>query len=222
VPHAYTLPAVSYWIAAEMALLGAKVLHPKSVQPAARQRIPVRIASSHEPDKPGTRLVPPTEAPSPGVTALTLVRRGALVRASAREMGDEGIVPGSLIDAFRRHNIDLLASAVGFNGGRILWLIGGQDVERFLGILEQHNTFGFQVDAQRDVAVVGIVGEQAATAPGVMACVARCLEQTGTHALTVLHGASPNSVVLALPDDEQRLSAVLNRLHTTLGLDQKR
>ena len=53
VPGAYTIPAVSYWIAAEMALLGAKVLHPRSVQPAARQRIPVRIASSHVPDRPG-------------------------------------------------------------------------------------------------------------------------------------------------------------------------
>src|SRR5262249_57171284 len=58
VPGAYTIPEISYWLAAEMALLGAKVLHPRSVQPAAPQRIPVRIASSHVPDRPGTRLVP--------------------------------------------------------------------------------------------------------------------------------------------------------------------
>jgi aspartate kinase len=221
VPSAYTIPAVSYWIAAEMALLGAKVLHPKSVQPAARQRIPVRIASSFEPDKPGTRLVPLDQAAAPSVTALTLVRRAALVRASAREMGDEGIVPGSLIDAFLRYNIDVFASAVGFNGGRVLWLVGGQDLERFLGILGQHNPTGFEVAAQRNVAVLGLVGEQVATAPGVMARVARCLEQTGVHALTMLQGASPNSVVLALPDEEQRLSAVLKLLHTELGLDRR-
>jgi hypothetical protein len=114
----------------------------------------------------------------------------------------------------------VLASAVGFNGGRVLWLIGGEDVERFLGILQQHNPFGFQVEAQRDVAVLGIVGEQAGRAPRVMARVAHCLEQTGTHALTALQGASCNSVVLALPDEEQRLKAVLNLLHTELGLDR--
>jgi aspartate kinase len=220
VPNAYTVPRVSYWIAAEMALLGAKVLHPKSVQPAARQRIPVRIASSCEPDKPGTRLVPPDKAAAPSVTALTLVRRGALVRASAREMGDEGIVPASLIEAFRRFNIDVLASAVGFNGGRVLWLLGGGDLERFLGILRQHNVAGFQLDAERNVAVLGIVGEQVAVACGVMARITRCLEQTGTHALTMIQGASPNSIVLALPDDEQRLSAVLKLLHTELGLER--
>jgi aspartate kinase len=221
VPEAYTVPRVSYWIAAEMALLGAKVLHPKSVQPAARQRIPVRIASSCEPDKPGTRLVPPDKAASPGVTALTLVRRGALVRASAREMGDEGIIPANLIEAFRRFNIDVLASAVGFNGGRVLWLLGGGDVERFVGILRQNNLAGFQIDAERNVAVLGIVGEQVAVAPGVMARVARCLEQTGTYALTMLQGASPNSIVLALPDEEQRLSAVLKLLHAELGLEKR-
>jgi aspartate kinase len=222
VPHAYTIPAVSYWIAAEMALLGAKVLHPRSVQPAARQRIPVRIGSSHEPDRPGTRLVPPAADAAPSVTALTLVRRAALVRASAREMGDEGIIPGSLIEAFRRYNIDLFASAVGFNGGRVLWLVGGPDLERFLGILRQHNTTGFQIDAEHNVAVLGIVGDNVATAPGVVARVTRCLEATGTQALTMLQGASPNSIVLALADEEQRLSAVLQLLHAELGLDRKR
>jgi hypothetical protein len=59
-----------------------------------------------------------------------------------------------------------------------------------------------------------------ATAPGVMARVARCLENNGTHALTMLQGASPNSIVLALPDEEQRLSAVLKSLHTELGLER--
>src|SRR5262249_36111042 len=43
VKAAYVIPELSYRLAAEMALLGAKVLHPRSVQPAARQRIPVRI-----------------------------------------------------------------------------------------------------------------------------------------------------------------------------------
>src|SRR5262249_6505602 len=58
VQESYTIPELSYRVAAEMALLGAKVLHPKSVQPAARQRIPVRIASSFNPEQAGSRLVP--------------------------------------------------------------------------------------------------------------------------------------------------------------------
>jgi aspartate kinase len=222
VPDAYTLSSVSYWIAAEMALLGAKVLHPRSVQPAARRRIPVRIASSHDPDRPGTRLVPVDHASVPTVTALTLVRGAALVRVRSREMGDEGIVPGSLVDDLRRSSIDVFASAVGFNGGRLLWLLDGPNVEHFVALLERHNSTGFQIDVERQVAVLGIVGERVMEVPGLMARLDRSLAEARTRPLTVLHGASPNSLVVALPDDERHLSIVLRFLHTELGLDQGR
>jgi aspartokinase len=181
----------------------------------------VRIASSHVPNLPGTRLMPAAGGAGPAVTALTLVRRAALVRASAREMGDEGIVPGAVLEAFRRYKIDLVAGAIGFNGGRFLWLIEGESIDRFVDVLRQHGSPGFQVEVQRSVAVLGIVGESVASLPGLMGRVDRCLAEAGATALTVLQGASPNSVVLALADDERRLSAVLRSLRRELGLDPK-
>src|SRR5262245_45849680 len=137
VPAAYTISELSYHLAAEMALLGAKVLHPKSVQPAARQGIPVRIASSFEPDRPGSRLVAPQRGRSPGVAALTLVRRGGMIRALPLEMGEEDAVTSRMTDALRRANVDVLASAAGFNGGSVVWLLGPQDLDRFLRVLQQ-------------------------------------------------------------------------------------
>jgi aspartate kinase len=220
VPTAYTIPELSYRLAAEMALLGAKVLHPKSVQPAARQRIPVRIASSFSPEEPGSRLVAREPAREPCVSALTVVRGGGLVRAAAAEVGDEGVVPASFQEALRRANVDVLASAAGFNGGSTLWLLGPQELERFLQVARQEG-LPFQTEVQRGVAVVGIVGERVATAAGVLARVARCLEKTDREPLAVLQGASPHGIAIALPDDE-RLPATLRLLHTELGLDRGR
>jgi aspartokinase len=71
---------------------------------------------------------------------------------------------------------------------------------------------------QRGVAVIGIVGERVATAAGILVRVARCLEKMRLESLAVLQGASPHSLVIALPDDE-RLPGVLRLLHTELGLD---
>jgi aspartate kinase len=218
VPVAHTIAELSYQTAAEMALLGAKVLHPKSVQPAARQKIPVRIASSHEPDKPGTRLVP-LQSTMPRVRALTLVRRGGLVRAQGVQMGDEGILPSSLMDAFRNNNVDVLASATGFNGGRVLWLVGSAELDRFVALLRQHTDERARIDVQRDVAILGLVGEHVGTAPGLLGCLARCLQAADTHPLVILQGASPDGLVVALPDHEARLAAVLKLLHTEFGLD---
>ena len=52
-PEARTLAEISYSEASELAYYGAKVLHYKTILPAFRQRIPVRILNSFNPAHPG-------------------------------------------------------------------------------------------------------------------------------------------------------------------------
>src|SRR5439155_1397083 len=52
VPGARSIPSLSYAEAAELAYFGAKVLHPKTIQPAMERHIPVRICNSHAPGDP--------------------------------------------------------------------------------------------------------------------------------------------------------------------------
>ncbi|MGK2926332.1 MAG: bifunctional aspartate kinase/diaminopimelate decarboxylase [Lysobacterales bacterium] len=56
VPEARLLRSLSYSEAQELASMGAKVLHPPSIQPARRHGIPVWIKDSNRPDEPGTRI----------------------------------------------------------------------------------------------------------------------------------------------------------------------
>jgi aspartate kinase len=54
VPEARTIPALSFSEAAELAYFGAKVLHPKTILPAVKRAIPVRVLNTFRPDNPGT------------------------------------------------------------------------------------------------------------------------------------------------------------------------
>ncbi|HEV7506924.1 MAG TPA: bifunctional aspartate kinase/homoserine dehydrogenase I [Thermoanaerobaculia bacterium] len=54
VPHAAVLPELSYEEAMELSFFGAKVLHPKTIQPAREKSIPVRVRNSFAPEKPGS------------------------------------------------------------------------------------------------------------------------------------------------------------------------
>lgn len=56
VPEARLLRSLSYSEAQELASMGAKVLHPPSIQPARRHGIPVWVKDSNRPDEPGTRI----------------------------------------------------------------------------------------------------------------------------------------------------------------------
>ncbi len=58
VPGARLLPVLTYAEAREIALLGAKVLHPRTVQPLAHWEIPLYLCSSLDPALPGTSIVP--------------------------------------------------------------------------------------------------------------------------------------------------------------------
>src|SRR2546429_26183 len=58
VQEARTIPEVSYREAAELAYFGAKVLHPKTLNPVVQAAIPVWIRNSFAPERRGTKITP--------------------------------------------------------------------------------------------------------------------------------------------------------------------
>jgi len=57
VKDAKTIEYVSYDEAAELAFLGAKILHPKTILPAVKKNIPVRILNTYNPSGKGTTIL---------------------------------------------------------------------------------------------------------------------------------------------------------------------
>ena len=53
VPSAKMLPQLSYQEAAEMAIFGAKAMHPRALEPVIKENIPVRIRSVFHPENQG-------------------------------------------------------------------------------------------------------------------------------------------------------------------------
>jgi len=56
-PNAKVIDALTYEEAYELAYFGAKVLHPKTILPAKRKNIPIRILNSFNPSNKGTYIV---------------------------------------------------------------------------------------------------------------------------------------------------------------------
>jgi aspartate kinase len=67
---AHRLRSLSYQEAAALASAGAKVLHPDTVTPAVRQRIPLVIRNSRRPAVEGTRIIPAVPLCSNPVKAI--------------------------------------------------------------------------------------------------------------------------------------------------------
>jgi aspartate kinase len=73
VPEASTLPRLSYQEASLFAALGAKVLHPKTMEPASEAGIEVLVRNTFNPEGAGTRVSGIT--PGEGIRCVALRRR---------------------------------------------------------------------------------------------------------------------------------------------------
>ncbi len=66
VPGTRTVPIISYDEAAQLAVLGARVMHQRMIEPVVPRRIPIRILNSRAPEREGTLICAVSE-PSAGV-----------------------------------------------------------------------------------------------------------------------------------------------------------
>src|SRR5207249_9070671 len=107
VPAARPIPRLSYAEAAELAYFGARVLHPKSIQPATDRRIPVRICNSRAPQDPGT-LVDAEPDVRPGAVKAIAHKTGVTVLqvVSSRMLGAYGFLR-ALFEVFDRHRTEV-------------------------------------------------------------------------------------------------------------------
>jgi aspartate kinase len=86
VPTARSIPVLSYAEAAELSRFGAKVLHAKSILPAAEQNVPLRVFNSREPEFPGTLICDSqSESLAPGIKALACKANQTVVRLTLKQ-----------------------------------------------------------------------------------------------------------------------------------------
>ena len=94
VPAARTCASVSFAEAAELAYYGAKVLHPASIAPAVRSRIPVRVLNSARPERAGTVILADVAAGAPLLASVASRGNVTAVRVASRTLRvDPGFLP---------------------------------------------------------------------------------------------------------------------------------
>jgi aspartate kinase len=83
VPSASSIREMSYREASDLANLGAKVLHPKTLHALMQSGIPLSIRNTFAPDRPGTKITPDGTSNAAGVKAATVICDSALITVRA-------------------------------------------------------------------------------------------------------------------------------------------
>ena len=204
VESARTIKRLSYAEAAELAYFGAKVLHPKTIQPAIEGHIPVRICNSLSPEEAGTLVCAETET-SPRTVKAIAHKTGVttLQITSARMLGAYGFLR-ALFDVFARHRtaVDVVTTS------EVSVSLSLDDASALPAIVAELEKFG-SVNIERRRAIVCVVGEGLRGTPGIAASVFSTINNINVSLIS--QGAS--SINLTFVVDEERVAEAVKRLH---------
>ncbi|HEX8632968.1 MAG TPA: lysine-sensitive aspartokinase 3 [Pyrinomonadaceae bacterium] len=207
VPHARTIPSLSFAEAAELAYFGAKVLHPKTILPAVIRSIPVRICNSRDPEQPGTGVYFDAGM-SPRTVKAIAHKKGITVLhiTSARMLGAYGFLR-ALFEVFERHRtiIDIVTTS------EVSVSLSLEDTSKVDEIIRDLRPIA-AVKVESDLAVVCIVGEELRYTSGIAARIFSTLGDINV--LLISQGAS--NVNLTFVVAEREVEETVRRLHASL------
>ena len=223
VPEARTLAEISYSEASELAYYGAKVLHYKTILPAFRKRIPVRILNSFDPTQSGTRVSVQGDTTTLGVKAVTSIRNVTLIAISGTGMqGIPGIV-AKAFDAVAEQQANVLMISQASSENNICFVVSAADAPRVVKALRQSlevELLRGHIDeiADQRVAIVAAVGDRMRGTPGIAATVFGALGNSGINVIAISQGSSERNISFVVAEGDA--TSAVQAIHKAFRLDR--
>ena len=212
--RARVIPYISYQEVGELAFYGAKVLHPKTVQPILSKRIPIRVRNTFNPDFEGTLIGEKAHASETVIKAVTSVRNTSMMIVSGKGMiGVPGIAGRTfLASAQAGANILMISQSSSEQSFCFTVMDDRADAVRLAVEMELQAEIARQnVDGVRildDVVIVTVVGAGMRGTPGVAGRVFTVLGDAGVNVLAIAQGASEYSISFSVADHDLEKAVV--------------
>ena len=221
VSSARRLPRVTFEEMLEMASLGSKVLHPRSVEFAGKYGVPVRVLSSFE-EGPGTLITLEEDGSmeQPLVSGIAFTRDEAKI--SVRAVPDVPGVASSLLGPVSACGIevDMIVQNLANDGGQndFTFTVKRSDYDRALAVVQEAaDALGAgPVVGDAKIVKVSVVGVGMRSHAGVATQMFAALAKENINIQMISTSEIKISVVL----DEKYLELAVRTIHDTFGLER--
>ena len=199
---ARVLDSVSYLEVMELSFFGAKVMHPRSIEPAMRKDILVRVKNTFNPDHPGTCIVRNVRDDSRVVKAITYIEKVAAVNINGAQMIGRPGVAKAIFSALSDSEVNVMMISQGSSEANISLIIDEAQAaaaQESLAALAKQGVVR-EVTLDREVCAVAVVGSGMAGAKG-----------TGGRIFTALGRADINVRMISQGSSEVNVSFVVKQ-----------
>lgn len=222
VPSAHIIPEITYREAIELSFFGAKVLHPKTIQPVMKKKIPVWIKNSFNPSCPGTKIGPSVTNGQAGAKAITSISNTDLITMSGKDTLSFPRLATRVFNGLELVGVATLMVTQSSADNVLCFAIHHADFPAVKARLAK--TFELEIlheyvgnlEVMQKVAILVVVGENMKGTPGVAGRAFGALGKRGINIIAIAQGSSELSISFAVKASD--VKEAVNAVHEEFNL----
>ena len=223
VSDARTLPQVSYAEAMEISYFGAKVIHPKTIEPAVTKGIPVRVKNTFNPNGANTTIVDMVANDQSLVKAVTAVNNVALITLSGAGMAGTIGVAAHVFAKLAEAGVNIIMISQGSSEANISVLVEEEHLSSALTALhglknEFNGNVIKEISCNEDVSAIALVGSRMAGKPGIVGRIFSRMGSINVNVIMISQGSTEHNVSFVLKRDSVRRA--VESLHEEFSLSE--
>lgn len=197
VPEAVPISTLSYEEAAELSYFGAKVLHPRTVEPARAKSITIWVKNVFKPEYPGTAISPKGVEGNRIIKSISSMPNMAVIKVYGAGLGSKSGVLSEISVLLSNGGVNVYSAAT--SQTCISLLIEERELkhaERLMG--DAKKGVVDRVETARDVALLCLVGEGLGQREGIAGRVFSIVASNGTNVGLISAGASTTALTFTV------------------------
>lgn len=218
---AIVLKEVSYAEAMEMALFGAKYMHPRALEPLLDGATSIRIRNTFKPENAGTLVVKnPSINAHHIVKAVSAIRNTALIDVRGGSMVGAPGTAAKIFSVLGENKVNIIMISQGPSESSISMVVRKPDLDKAVTSLEL-NLLGKMiknVNITDNVAIIAAVGSGMRGTKGVASRIFTAMAKQGINVIMIAQGSS--ELNLAFVVDDKDCDVAVRAVHEEFGLSK--
>lgn len=205
VKNARVLKEVSYAEAMEMALFGAKYMHPRALEPILDRGIPTRIKNTFKPENTGTLVVKNPKADSQHIVkSVSAIRKTALIDVRGGSMVGAPGTAAKIFDILGKNKVNIMMISQSPSESSISMVVRKNDLDRAVNSLEL-NLLGKvikTINVTDNVAIIAAVGSGMRGIKGVASRIFGAVAKHNVNVIMIAQGSSELNLAFVVNDKD--------------------
>ena len=220
VKNAKLLKEVSYTEAIEMALFGAKQIHPRTFEPLLTKKIPMKIRSSLMTNNEGTLVsASPSASVKNTVKCVSNIRNNGLIDIQNGQIGTPGTA-AKIFATLAKAEINVMMISQNPSESSITIVVKNTDLDKAVSILEMDllGKIIKKLEVTTGVSIIALIGSGMRGTVGVASKVFTAIEKNKVNVSMITQGSSELNLALVVKNSDT--NTAVRAIHDAFTLDK--